>query len=496
MIIPIFRNNIRVVAIKPDSSSELSQQKQSEDAIRLDFTLDDYIELKIGDYISLEKTKQLYVLNKKPRVIESPKNYRYECIFEGGIHQLRKTKVFLITNKEVGFYKDYKFPLTGNAETLLSFIVDNLNRNGGNYVAGIFKETATITINFNKWNVFEAITSIANTLEFDWYLDGKTLNFDKKQHDTAYVLQVGRKVGFTELTRARVESSNIVTVLYGYGSSDNMPPRTGSDITYDSNLLTENRLCFDGENDESKLSNNIDKYGTIEDVQEFDIKPEFTGVISSINPENLNVFYDDSIEFDINEQLLPTIKPKITFLTGKLIGLTFDISYINSNKQITLDTYSDESGDYPNSIIHAEVGDSYKLFDIIMPLIPYVSDAKIRLQEATQLSLDKKSKPLESYSGELEDEYVESKEISLNIGDLTRVISSSFEIDNLYEIKALKQGIANPYKYSITFGDILPKGLLASLKTVKFDTDQNIYNVSKTSNVTNIIEEGSEWQTW
>jgi len=503
MIYSIFRNNELVVDVRPGDSSILIQKKQSEDFIRLNFVLNIFTDIRIGDYISYAKTEQLYYLNKKPRITESPNNYQYECIFEGSIHDLKKTKVFLETEKDAGgFYKDYKFPLTGNADTFINFLVDNLNREGTGYTVGKIKDTGTQTIEFNNWNVFEACVQISNTLGFDWYIEGKELNFDAKGFDTAYTFQVGRKVGFVSLIRTRVETENIETVVYGYGSSKNMPPRVAEEgQTYDSPLLTENRLAFIGVDGESKLEKNIDKYGIIESVQEFDIGPERTGSITAIDAEDVFVFFDDTVDFDIEEQKLEGIKPKVNFLTGQLIGLTFDIAYDHVQKKFTMDVLTNETGTYPNSIIKPAVGDEYKVFDIIMPN-SYIAAAAIKLQEATQAYLDAQSDALDLYEGAIDEVFIEENNISLDLGDVIRVISSVFLIDNSYEIKELTQNITNPNKYAIKFGNILPKSLVALLREVNFNTEQSIYNIQRTSittnqitnQITNELGQDLEWQ--
>ena len=69
MFVNIYRNNIAVASVKPLDSSELSQQKQLEDLVRLNFELDTYIPLQIGDYIILDKTSQKYYLNRRIVVI-------------------------------------------------------------------------------------------------------------------------------------------------------------------------------------------------------------------------------------------------------------------------------------------------------------------------------------------------------------------------------------------------------------------------------------------
>ena len=496
MIIQIFRNNLEVLQVKPSDSSELSQKKQSEDIIRLSFVLVTFVELQIGDYIISEKTEHKYILNKKPRVTEDPANYQYECIFEGPLHELRKTKIMLLTPKGAGtYYRDYKFPLTGNAQTLLAFVVSNLNRNGGDYVAGKSKNTEITTIDVNNWTALETIYQISTLLSVDWYLEGRILNFDSPTITTAFVFQVGRKLGFSRLTRTRVDSEDIESVVYGYGATKNLPPR----INYDGELLTENRLSFSGVGGQSKLEKNVSKYGRIESIQEFDtIFPQRTATVTGVISGDIFSFYDLSMNFDINTQLLPGVKPKISFLSGKLIGLNFNILFDYASKKYTLEVSNDNGGPYPNAIQFPAVGDSYTLFDIALPQA-YITDAQVKLKQATQDYIDIKSKGLELYEGDIDPDFILINKINLFLGNLVRVVSPTFKIDDLYEIKELVQNINNPNVYTVKFGDVLPKNLIAQLKNVNFANQQSLYNIQKntytTNEVNNISNQTIEWET-
>lgn len=499
MNIPIFRNNLLVVIVKPDSSSELAQRKHNEDSIKLNFTLENYVEFKLGDYISYDLNQSIYRMNKLPRVTENPKANKYEAIFENEIHELSKTKVFLTTPKiGGGNYQDYRFPLTGNAETFLQFICSNLNRNGINITPGIFKSTETKTVDFNEWNCLQAVQELSELLGFDWWIQGGVLNFDSRPELVSYVLQVGRNVGLREITRTRIESADFMTVLYGYGATTNLPPRFGEgDFQYDSQTLTENRLTFSGVNGESKLEKNVELYGRIEAVKEFpEIQPEFTGTIFQIS-DDLREFFDLSVPFNINDFLLPGIQPKITFLTGKLIGLTFNISWESETYKMTMDLYVDESGEYPNETLHQEPGDTYKLYDIGFPP-EYLVEAETRLQTATQEWLDKYSEPWQVFDAQLDETFLRYRNIQLHIGDVLRIVSPAFGLDEIFEIIELTKSIENPFQCSIKFGDALPKNLLSLLRGIDFRTDQKIYNVSKSTvtnnQVTNILGGETSWE--
>jgi len=495
MLIQIFRNNIEVVSVSPLDSSEHIQVKQSEDLIRLNFRLNEYVAINVGDYISYDKTEQVYFIDREPSVIEREGEYNYECVFKGSIHQLRHTRIML------GY--DYSFPLTGNAKTLLEFVVENLNRTGGGYTAGKYEETEDVIIEFNNWNGFEACNEICSKLGISWYMIGKQLNFGQRNFETAIVLQVGMNIGFTSLTRTSVESEDIATVVYGYGSSDNLPPRFNEDkggVTYNSILNSDNRLYFKGVNGESKLEKNIDKFGRRELIVEFnDIKAERTGVVTSLGDDMLT-FYDTEMDFDVNVQLMSGVAPKLKFSTGALMNIEFEFNYDHSTKRYMLIKKTEDTGEFPNDTLKPKVGDKYKLYDIIMPQT-YIDAATNKLKEATQEHINVSSTGLVNYEGEIDASFVELNKVVFDIGYLVRVVSPTFELDDYFEIKALTQNIVHPNRYKIQFGDLVGKNILQLIKEQQFNTSNRIYNVTQQtitkSDVVNIKGgETAVWETW
>jgi hypothetical protein len=179
------------------------------------------------------------------------------------------------------------------------------------------------------------------------------------------------------------------------------------------------------------------------------------------------------------------------------MGMTFDIAFDYSSKKITMDFYTDSSGVYPNSAIKAAVNDTYDLIDIIMPL-SYIESAQARLKDVTQAYLNEHSINIEIFQGELDTDFIQANGIVLSIGDLIRVVSTTFLIDNLYEINELVQSITRPNQYTIKVGDVLPVGLLGRLKNMNFTTQQEIYNIQKNIVTNNNIINNTqvvEWQS-
>ena len=85
----------------------------------------------------------------------------------------------------------------------------------------------------------------------------------------------------------------------------------------------------------------------------------------------------------------------------------------------------------------------------------------------------------------------------MKLYDTIRVVAPIFNLDALYSIQELTQNIANPHKYTIKFGDILPKNLITKLNIATFNTSNNITNVSNSTvnntEIQNIIGDENKW---
>lgn len=483
----IFRNGEEVARVQPLESSEVVERKEQDSFLRLDFVSGVLIDLRIGDYVTHERTGLLYVLRNAPTVVERPREYKYEAIFQSLIHTFQDIRAILYTNTVNGEFFDYRFSLTGTAQTFLQFIVESLQHRGVNITAGTAKQTDTTTLFFNDWTIMESIQQMAEMLEFDWWLENdKILHFDRRTVQQQEAFMVGRLNGLESLERQTLEEHKLSTVVYGFGSMDNLPPRTNQVGTFSSVLLYENRLYF---HPDSRLERNVNLYGVREEIKEFQIRPEYRGTIESV--DGLFSFVDTEIDFDVNEQLLPGIVAKCVFLSGTLSGMTFDINYNHSQKKITLIPLSEESGEYPNEIAFPKVGDTYTLVDLQMPQ-SYITAAQDRLREATETYIEENSVPQFVYNAVLDEEYIRIKQISLTLGDFIRIVAPAYRLDGLFEIKEIVQSITHKSRYQIKFGNALPRSLRFLLENTTFTNAQAIYNIQRTSitnnDITNIVD--------
>lgn len=491
MTYTVFRDNIKLVAIKPLDSSELIQKSEESDYINLNFELTDKVELQIGDYIYYKQTNSIYTLKELPEVVNESGKFIYTCVFKGDFYNIKDVKCFLDTPKaEGGYYRDYNFELTGTPETFLQFIVDNMNRELSGYSTGDYIESSEQTITFSNFTVYEGILAIQEKFNFEWRIENKVIHFAEKTGSYAYILQVGLLRGLKRLERLKNSDSNVVTVVYGYGSTENLP------TSYEGDGLYDKRLSFDGVDGFSKLENNTDKYGIIEEVKEFDIKPEFTGVVSGIDSDDLRVFSASNVPFDINDYLIDNVIPSVKFTSGNLSGTEFNVIYDSDTEIFTVDYITEGDITYPNETIRISKFDQFKILNIGFP-DEYIADAETRLQEKTQEYIDKYSNPLQYFEGEVDEQYIQMNGIGLRLYDIIRVVSASYSLDALYSIKELTHSITNTNKYSIKFGDILPKNLLTKLNISNFNQSNSITNVSNSTvnntEIQNIIGDENQW---
>lgn len=95
------------------------------------------------------------------------------------------------------------------------------------------------------------------------------------------------------------------------------------------------------------------KYGIFEGRKNFDIKPTFTGKVSSVVDGDVLSFIDTSFPFDINAKnasgetlyLISGVSAKVHFNSGNLAGYEFEVhAYDHATHKFTLVKQTDDRG--------------------------------------------------------------------------------------------------------------------------------------------------------
>lgn len=466
-LLSLYRTGGVIAYLKPDTNSELEQVLMESNLIKLSFAVSAAIDIAVGDYI-LFNGQKYELLNPSDIQVMGATSLKYTVKLYGPEWVLSKTSFLL------GY--DFSFDLTATAADVLNLCVANLNRDHAGYTAGNCDNTEAFTFTFDNLSVLDAIKQAKEQLGFEFWLEGKTLHFTKYINNTGLTLAVGCYAGLYDLSVKRVESAEIVTSAWCYGSSENLPSDYSGPLVY-------TRLAFANAalGNQSRVENNTALFGLREKVVLFDdVKPEYRGSITHVF-DNIYQFRDQLLDFYILDCLAPGLSAKINMLSGACMGMTFEISDHNQTVDIyTIVPFTDDSGTYPNETLKLAVGDQYTIIDIIMPQ-RYVTDAEVRLRTKADEWITKNSVPQVFYELTPDPKYLRERGIPA-LGDTITVNNIALGVAGDLRITAVKQNIVNPYIAKYEVGDFRPKTLIQALKQGGNSTDlSNYYNKQQTN---------------
>jgi len=432
MTITIYRGEDILTNVSIDTGSQHSKQLNGEDVCKISFAITEVIDFQIGDYILIFGRQ--FNLNIIPSVTKrGENNYLYDCIFESIQYDLSKIQYTNLINGE--------FPLTGDLSVFVNLIITNLNRVYTGWSTGVVKiGTETKTLQFSNENCLEVLQRLCTEYSVNFKIsESKSISIDNFTSAPLASFSYGKGVGLWQLNRTVVDSKNIITRLYPYGSTRNIP----SDYR---NYSTRLKLA------ESYIESNVELYGIMEASQTFeDIKPRFNGVITEVSPTDETIFKCSSIDFNLNNQLMPGTSAKVHFNTGLLAGYEFEISSYNDiTKEISLKVLDQEKAingsglieNYvlPNDTLKPEDGNQFVFIDIIMPQ-SYITEAETALREAATSYINQNNHPRVQYKLDLDAIFMKEAALTPDVGDYITVVDAALGINSAIQITGYQRDL-------------------------------------------------------
>lgn len=433
----------------------------------------------IGDVITVFGRD--YRLNRLPKVSKTGmQEYQYDLEFEGIQYDLMRVTYDVNINTTNNQLQDIQGDsLTGDLKRFMEALISNANRVfPGKWALGVCPETdgdntLTFSESDNCLSVLQTLCSedkFGVEFEIERVNGVYVINIKKTIGQTLpFVLEYGKGKGLYSISRENVSSSNIVTRLKVYGSTENITSKYRAD-----------RLCMFGKDKASSYIEKADavaKYGIFEGRKNFDIKPTFTGKVSSVVDGDVLSFIDTSFPFDINAKnasgetlyLISGVYAKVHFNSGNLAGYEFEVhAYDHATHKFTLVKQTDDRGNvFPSETSPAfQIGknDTYKVLDIA-----YSRDieeaAEKKLAEEGNKYYDQNSQPKVQYSVSVTKVYIENKlALSDGItnvfapGDYLPIKDDEIGVDKSIRIKSFTRNVLDPYDYSLTISDTQTKG--------------------------------------
>lgn len=433
----------------------------------------------IGDVITVFGRD--YRLNRLPKVSKTGmQEYQYDLEFEGIQYDLMRVTYDVNVNTTNNQLQDIQGDsLTGDLKRFMEVLISNANRVfPGKWALGVCPETdgdntLTFSESDNCLSVLQTLCSedkFGVEFEIERVNGVYVINIKKTIGQTLpFVLEYGKGKGLYSISRENVSSSNIVTRLKVYGSTENITSKYRAD-----------RLCMYGKDKVSSYIEKADavaKYGIFEGRKNFDIKPTFTGKVSSVVDGDVLSFIDTSFPFDINAKnasgetlyLISGVSAKVHFNSGNLAGYEFEVhAYDHATHKFTLVKQTDDRGNvFPSETSPAfqiSKNDTYKVLDIA-----YSRDieeaAEKKLAEEGNKYYDQNSQPKVQYSVNVTKAFIENKlALSDGItnvfapGDYLPIKDDEIGVDKSIRIKSFTRNVLDPYDYSLTISDTQTKG--------------------------------------
>ena len=417
----------------------------------------------------------IYKLNRLPKVKKNGMyEFEYELEFEGAQYDMMRVTYDLTIDTTSNQLADVSGDsLTGNLRRFATVMVSNLNRVFKNmWELGECPDTAedkTLTFSESE-NCLSVIQNLCKEFETEFEVlysgnSGKyTINFKKIGKTFPYKFEFGKNNGLYQLTRENVSTSNIVTRLKVYGSTENITAKYRAQ-----RLCLPNRSKRDSYIEDAAA---VKKYGIWEARKYFDdIKPSRTGKVEKIFSDSVLKFVDSTM-FDLNEKdefgntkyLLAETSAKVHFNTGNLAGYEFEVhSYDHSTHTFTLKKQTDERGNvFPSESTPAfrfSEKDEYKLVDIALPQ-SYIDEAESELAKHGQTYYNQNSQPKVQYGLSVTDSFLASmlsNETNGNViwvGDYIPVKDSDVDVDKSVRVKSFKRDLMKDYSYTLTISDM------------------------------------------
>lgn len=417
----------------------------------------------------------IYKLNRLPKVKKNGMyEFEYELEFEGSQYDMMRVTYDLTIDTTSNQLADVSGDsLTGNLRRFATVMVSNLNRVFKNmWELGECPDTAedkTLTFSESE-NCLSVIQNLCKEFDTEFevlysgYSGKYTINFKKIGKTFPYKFEFGKNNGLYQLTRENVSTSNIVTRLKVYGSTENITAKYRAQ-----RLCLPNRSKRDSYIEDAAA---VRKYGIWEARKYFDdIKPSRTGKVEKIFSDSVLKFVDSTM-FDLNEKdesgntkyLLSETSAKVHFNTGNLAGYEFDVhSYDHTTHTFTLKKQTDERGNvFPSESTPAfrfSEKDEYKLIDIALPQ-SYIDEAESELAKQGQTYYNQNSQPKVQYGLSITDSFLASmlsNETNGNViwvGDYIPVKDSDVDVDKSVRVKSFKRDLMKDYSYTLTISDM------------------------------------------
>ena len=497
----IKRNGTQIKLFSKDPFRTVKTATQSKslmgvDTVTLSILTREVISFDKGDRITVNG-ENYYIRTKVNRELTSEGYFKYDAIFYGVLYDLMKTPYRDMDAS--GNSHTSTFDLVYDLKEYIRVLINNTNKDYPNW--WVFDETGCpdkdpIPFQFSCNNCLEVLQQVCQKFKVDFRItqnnNVRTIQIGHfgsniTPPDGSSYFEWGRGKGLYSLKENKVDDKSIKTRLWVEGGTSNLPTgyrnyamrlqlplrrkNKNEHTLSDGTVIAANSEYIGISNENARYIEDTALSHTLgvdaDSVLYDEIVPTRTGTVTAIysggeTPDYLS-FADSSMDFDINDHLVNNVSAKVTFITGKLAGQELEISkYDATNKKFTLIPFQDSRGlNIPtedNDAFRIEVGNKYKLTDIVMPE-SVIDDAEENLWYAGYDDLCNLKQARVQYSMELnrmkllEDLPTDSDTVLFKPGDYVPVKDTRFGVQKNIRIQKVDRNLLLNQDYQLTISD-------------------------------------------
>lgn len=478
-MIQVKRGSAAVIDINPLSSSAYTKAVMGEEEITLVWEAPAFTQLNIGDYIVYEGAN--FTLNQLPTVKKlSTRLWQYNAVFQSTKYDLAKAIYMIFDN--TGTLPSGEFSLTGTADTFMDLLISNLNRVAGSALwskGQVIADTKYVDLTFSNEDCLSVLGRLADEFETEYHVSNRVIHLDK----ISAVREISLEYGSTiyDIERIAVDSSDIVTRLYPFGSTKNLA----------TNYRGGNSPLRLPEEIGNYIESNVDLYGVIEGSKTFeDIYPRLSsggaGTVTAVGNEF--TFTDTALDFDVNTCLMDGTTAKVHFNTGECAGYDFEIkSYVHATKTFVIIANSMENDlALPTADLKPVVGDKYVLLDIVMPAA-YLAAAEAELLAKSQELIAANSTPKVNYKATFSSLYARENLQNVECGDTVTITDDDMGISEPIRIIKLTKAISEYWNVQLDLANAVSKTTLQRITGDVSQLQNNVVTTNERINRSNLL---------
>lgn len=455
-----------------------SNSLMGDEYVRILFDSNDLISFVEGNYITYDNEKYALIEPYIPERINEDQ-YHYELTFWSPRMMWKKMLLFYMFDSRTG--RESNFTTTDNIANLGIIIANNLAVATGVEYEIKYDPSLTEVKNFNfeSSSIFDALTTIANEFNTEWWISGKEIHFSRAEHGERKTLIVGESINVPTVTKP---SDSYFTRYYVYGSTRNL--EQDYDTGQATNHQVTKRLVLPLL---SHPKGYIDIRPDLKEGEIFtstlifdDIYPRSFLKISDVRVLERHVAIEGSTEeeyqvrwvfkladfdFDISMVLDGSETPSARFTSGSLNGFEFVLNYYDKDQMPdpSNPSWAYKAGDFEivadsstgitipsRGSLEPMDGDSLSLFNIVMP-DEYVDAAEAELLEAANEEIERLLSNRNEYQFSSNSAHFKNTGIDLNVGSSVLYKDGDKELST--RVLTIEKKLDYPIEQNITIGE-------------------------------------------